>query len=101
MGIKQENRDPKPKTKKIKEKTPENKFDSMIWDIGLDELVDEFCVAMKTRLYEKFKAGYTGWDTDDVEDLILKMQTKAEPINPTETDLVDVANLAAMIWNRR
>lgn len=77
------------------------KFEALVWDIGLDELVDAFCLAMKTRLYEKFKVGYTGWDTYDVEDLILKMQTKAEPINPTETDLVDVANLAAMIWNRR
>jgi hypothetical protein len=74
-----------------------------VWDIGLDALIDDFCEAIKHRLYEKFTEGYEGWDTEPVYDLVSRLRDKAdnEDFILDDSTLIDIAAFAAMIWNRK
>jgi len=69
--------------------------------------VDEFAAAMKARLAEKEKEGYTGWDGEHSEsDLCDQIMTDADDIlsgtaDEDTTVAVDIANRAMMIFWRR
>ncbi len=65
--------------------------------LALKRLADRFAVAMKAKLLEKYYEGRRGWDRPELRDSIreaLVEQTRKNPIDP-----VDVANLAAFLWN--
>jgi len=59
-----------------------------------------FTFAMTKRLDERAKTGepkYQGWhNLDTIEDLMQRLQK-----NVDERDMLDVANLAMMIWNKQ
>ena len=73
----------------------------------LNQAVDEFAAAMKARLAEKEKEGYTGWDGEHSEsDLCDQIMTDADDIlsgtaDEDTTVAVDIANPAMMIFWRR
>lgn len=87
----------------VKKKQGEGFHTEDVWDIGLEELIDDFIEAIKVRLYDKFTEGYEGWDTEPVEGLLERLRVKAnnEDFIWDDNTLVDIAALAAMIWNRR
>jgi hypothetical protein len=63
---------------------------------ALGELVHRFAAAMRHKLYEKAAEGYTGWNNpENIEMIQQKLLANAE-----RGDWVDVANLAAMLWNQ-
>lgn len=64
---------------------------------SLDKMVDAFAVEMKKKLRAKFLNGYTGWDNPNML-LRLHAKLKAHAYKPGDQS-VDIANLAAMIWN--
>ena len=63
---------------------------------ALDRMVDAFAKEMKKKLHKKVIEGYSGWD-----DVKYKNAIKASLRNHVdrEEQEVDVANLAAMLWN--
>jgi hypothetical protein len=64
---------------------------------ALNALVDEFAAAMKDRLMVKVWQGWRGWDDPQFEDqLCARLAHEAAKDDP---DHVDVANLAAFLWN--
>jgi hypothetical protein len=61
----------------------------------LFELVDGFLVKMLTKLLEKHKEGYRGWENSDN-----KVEFEKRLFNHAlNGDMVDAANFAAFIWN--
>ena len=70
----------------------------------LSRLVAEFGEAMRQKLWRKFREGYRGWDDDsDREHVIENLRTKLKDhVRRYEAgdrwQLVDIANLAAMLW---
>lgn len=65
---------------------------------AIECLIDLFAFHMKIKLRKKRIEGYVGWDKPDkisVENLIEKLKNNLE-----QGDMVDVAALAALIWNR-
>lgn len=79
----------------LKAKALERKKDPNI--IALNELVDSFAEQMKAKLYKKHDEGYTGWDDPSMlPTLELSLIDHAK-----KDDVVDVANIAAMIWRLR
>lgn len=66
----------------------------------LEAAVDAFAEEMKTRLRSKAKQGWTGWQSMGREDLGGRLLVNAAKgaINGDEKSLVDVANLAMMIY---
>lgn len=70
---------------------------------ALTALVDGFAARMKRRLLEKLAKGYRGWDDESItpNDKLLEMLSNhLGNQEGDETDLIDVANVTAMIWNR-
>ena len=64
---------------------------------ALDALVDAFALEMKKKLYKQYVKGYHGWDDPEMKALL---ETKLnEHVQRGEEQMVDVANLAAMLWN--
>jgi hypothetical protein len=70
---------------------------------ALDALVDAFAKEMKKKLRQKYwRDGYTGWD--DIANLAIIQQKLGEHVVRLLAggdQAVDVANLAAMLWNFR
>lgn len=57
-----------------------------------------FSNAMRSKLLKKLADGYTGWRSDDLDSTYLMEALKR---NVEEGDMIDVANLAMMIWLRQ
>ena len=78
----------------------------------LEEAVDSFAFAMKERLIEKMKQGYTGWDkttahpSDEhladsiVEDANYLRRQIQEGLTPSIFKMADIANRLMMIFYR-
>jgi len=66
---------------------------------ALTELVDRFSLDMKRRLVTCWLSKKRGWDEPEMipQDFLERMIHK----NCDERDFVDVANLAAIAWNRQ
>lgn len=60
----------------------------------------EFNVVMKRKLYEKYEAGYQGWDDKDInQDIWFDMARKLFQLSFKDYEqAVDVANYAMMLW---
>lgn len=66
----------------------------------LNEVVDNFAEAMKTKLAQKARKGWTGWDDESSTDKIYTtMLAHAAGIPLAKDQEVDIANLAMMLWN--
>lgn len=65
----------------------------------LDQTVDEFAIAMKSRLRSKAKQGWQGWQEMGREPLGVRLLRNAAKgaVTGDKKSLVDVANLAMMI----
>ena len=66
---------------------------------ALDAMVDAFAREMKKKLHAKALEGYSGWDDHECRDDI-----RAAMVEHATRGLfqeVDIANLAAMLWNGR
>ena len=62
---------------------------------AFDAVVNAFAKKMKAKFRRKFVKGFSGWDNkDEKKYLVESLRQHAQ-----EYDMVDVANLAAMIWN--
>ena len=64
---------------------------------------DAFHVAALSRMDDKVKEGFSGWDDplDCPEDALQALMVdKADRYFLTEKDLLDVANYAMMLWSR-
>jgi hypothetical protein len=70
---------------------------------ALEALVDEFSSEMKKKLIQKYlRDGYTGWDDPGNRGVILeKLRDHVDRLVAGEPQEIDVANLAAMLWNFR
>jgi hypothetical protein len=71
---------------------------------ALDALVDAFAAEMKLKLRRKYwREGYTGWDDRSSRSLIEERlgEHVGRLLRGGEAQEVDVANLAAMLWNFR
>ena len=64
---------------------------------ALQHLVDDFSDAMETKLIEKHHQGYRGWNNPANKDMIAK--SLKEHVERGTDEYVDIANLAAMMWN--
>lgn len=62
----------------------------------LQSVVDEFAAKMIGKLIDKAAEGYRGWDSPANRDMIRQKLLA----NVKRSDWVDVANLAAMLWNQ-
>jgi hypothetical protein len=63
---------------------------------ALHHLVDMFSKEMKIKLERKYwREGYSGWDNEGNKQYIKKLLTQ----HIEKADMVDVANLAAFLWN--
>jgi hypothetical protein len=70
---------------------------------ALDALVDAFAAEMKAKLRRKYwRDGYTGWDDPSNRPIIeQKLREHVGRLLAGWDQAVDVANLAAMLWNFR
>lgn len=70
---------------------------------ALDALVDAFAEAMKAKLRQKYwRDGHTGWDNPCNRQIIVeKLQEHVRREVAGQSQEVDIANLAAMLWNFR
>lgn len=64
---------------------------------ALDAMVDAFAVAMKAKLRKKWREGQRGWDDRECERGI--RNALAWHVERGQGQEVDIANLAAMLWN--
>lgn len=64
---------------------------------ALDAMVDAFAAEMKKKLHKKWREGQRGWDDRDCEQGIRTALARHVARGPGQE--VDVANLAAMLWN--
>lgn len=74
-------------------------YESYKEEITLDSLLNMFFIRVKRKLHRKIVEGYRGWDDPSAvptEKLIEKLKS-----NLKEGDMIDVAALAALIWNRQ
>ncbi len=82
------------------------------WMKALDALVDDFAEAMKQKLRKKHMEGRCGWDdlewqTYEMRDQLIEHAgvrihtTGVSLLDPDAVDPVDVANIAAFMWNRQ
>ena len=63
----------------------------------LTKLIDDFSYEMKKKLYQKYILGYRGWDS-----LVYKEGIRQSIIDHAKRgdgQEIDIANLAAMLWN--
>lgn len=68
-------------------------------EIALDLLLNIFFISVRGKLHQKILEGYCGWDDPSAvptENLIEKLKSNLE-----KGDMIDVATLAALIWNRQ
>jgi len=66
---------------------------------ALTRLVDTFALLMQNRLHQKAAAGYSGWDrvaASSADRIYFDTLQK----NVIDGDWLDVANLAAILWNK-
>ena len=62
---------------------------------AFDAVVNKLATAMKAKFRNKFMEGRSGWDERDAKEFLLtSLKSHIE-----RGDMVDVANIAAMIWN--
>lgn len=66
---------------------------------ALDKMVACFSMEMKRKLKRKYLEGYHGWD--DPENFPDEGIVEALKEHVNKGNWVDVANFAAMLWNRR
>lgn len=66
---------------------------------ALDAMVDAFAREMKKKLHAKALEGRTGWDDPECRDGIREAMIEHAARGLFQE--VDVANLAAMLWNGR
>lgn len=71
---------------------------------ALDAMVDAFASAMKKKLKAKLLQGFGGWDSEDPEvkrniEIGLAVHV-ARHLRREGDQSVDIANLAAMLWNQ-
>lgn len=64
---------------------------------ALDAMVDAFAAQMKQKLRLKALDGFSGWDDPGRADIIRGAMIEHSRRGPGQE--VDVANLAAMLWN--
>ena len=70
----------------------------------LNTLFDEFTKKMNQRLVRKERAGFTGWDDQKEysdEELRQRIITKLMSIPQDKTDIVDIANYAMFLYERK
>lgn len=68
--------------------------------VRLNEAVGVFAEAMKTKLAQKAREGWTGWDDEASADKIYTtMLAHAAGIPLAKDQEVDIANLAMMLWH--
>jgi hypothetical protein len=68
----------------------------------LNTAVDQFAAAMKARLAEKAKEGWSGWDDpSNVSDIYTALLAHAAGVPLAARQEVDVANFAMMLWRFR
>lgn len=66
----------------------------------LNKTVDEFAEEMKARLRQKHKEGFRGWgDSYMALNLDKRLIQKATKLVREKKDIIDIANLAMMLWN--
>lgn len=67
----------------------------------LNELVDNFTRYMKAKLHQKVNQGYKGWDIEGNEQVIIdSLVNHVRKLDKGDkSQAVDIANLAAFIWN--
>jgi hypothetical protein len=87
----------------IKKLVPGENFYEGI-DIALG--VEHFSTEMTARMIQKVHEGFSGWNNAEEpdEDVIWRLLGKAalaQAGRATEKDLVDIANLAMILWTRR
>ena len=67
---------------------------------ALSALVGYFADEMQAKLFEKYHEGYTGWDNHRLKSFLLEsLEKHVERAKEDPSQWVDVANLAAMLWN--
>lgn len=70
---------------------------------ALEFLVDCFAISMKEKLIKKQSEGWGGWLSDEFteEEIVIRIEAQFEQRPIPEIDPVDIANLAAFLWNKR
>ena len=71
----------------------------MVGLTALNAMVDAFGKEMKDKLREKYLEGREGWDMPEACPTAFLQRALRE--HCARGDMVDVANFAAMIWNRQ
>ena len=67
---------------------------------ALFALKDYFSDEMHKKLIQKYHEGYTGWDNYKLKSFLLEsLEKHVERAKEDPNQWVDVANLAAMLWN--
>lgn len=64
---------------------------------ALDAMVDAFAAEMKMKLHKKWREGQRGWDDPECAEGI--RAALASHVARGRGQEVDIANLAAMLWN--
>ncbi len=68
----------------------------------INDVVDQFAMAMKERLAEKVREGRTGWsDKSSSDEIYNAMLAHAASTHLAHEREIDVANFAMMLWNLR
>ena len=70
-------------------------FKSRPEDQGLNNLVDHFAELMRSKFQKKFKEGYHGWDSGNCKGEFFEKLLE----NAQDGNWVNVANMAAILWN--
>lgn len=76
--------------------------DEEVQEKALNTLVDAFAAEMKAKLLQKMREGYRGWDDHGLSTKLglgLRNHAQRAIVEEDPEQLVDVANLAAMLWN--
>jgi len=67
--------------------------------VRLNEVVDEFAQAMKLKLAQKAREGWSGWDKPESSIRIWNaMLAQGAAVPLAKGQEVDIANLAMMLW---
>ena len=67
--------------------------------VRLNEVVDEFAQAMKLKLAQKAREGWSGWDKPESSIKIWNaMLAQGAAVTLAKGQEVDIANLAMMLW---
>ncbi len=67
--------------------------------MALNRMVDKFAEEMKRKLCHKLAEGYHGWDDPSAEPVLI--EKLRDHIERGKGQEIDIANLAAMLWNLR